>query len=282
MCDYILSPEEEIEVIKIIIRRNYLLISIVLFISSFVVTCIPYSLNLDAVLFNSIGIVMGSSYSVFSHFFNTGVMPASIFAKEVKSISENYKILSITYMDFYVGKIYQKNMETVTPILLILLAILLTVILANFNPEETLQIIALVGRRTFFKDMVLSVIIIDLLLASSVGIPYIIFTEGFSLIGIVTGILSFFSLFFLVSLLSLVVFTASGNPVSSLVIGLIVFVAVLVRPKIVLYVAPFINCLGPSHIYVMRDLLFYVIIYLLWIQALLIISYKSFMKREIY
>ncbi len=268
--------------IRIIIRRNYLLIIIVLFISSFITSYIPYSLNLDALLFNSIGIVMGSHYSVFSRFFNTGVMPASAFIEEVKTISEKYEILSTTYTDFYIGKVYQKTIETVTPILLLLLALSLMVILANFNPEETLQVIALVGRREFFKNMVLSLIIFDLFLASSVGIPYIIFTMGFSLIEAIIGISCFFSLFLLVSLLSLVVFSITGNSVSSIVVGLMIFVTVLVRPEIVLYVSPFINCLSPSHAYMVKDLLFFVIVYFLWIQALLIISYKSFMKRELY
>jgi len=103
----------------------------ILFTASFITVCIPYSLNLDAVSFNSIGIVMGSSYSVFSHFFNTGVMPNNVFAKMIKDISENYNTLSITYTDFFVGKIYQKIVDTIVPILLILQATALSIILAN-------------------------------------------------------------------------------------------------------------------------------------------------------
>lgn len=67
---------------------------------------------------------------MFSHFFTTGVMPNNVFAKMNKDISENYNTLSITYTDFYVGKIYQKIVETIVPILLILQATALSIILA--------------------------------------------------------------------------------------------------------------------------------------------------------
>lgn len=282
MHNYILFPEEEIVMIKIIFYRTYILTSIVLFISSFITAYVPYALNLDVILFSGVSTIIEPLYSGFSHIFVTGFIPDYAFMKVIKDISENYDVLSAMYVKFYVGKIYCKVIETITPILIMLHATVLLIILANFNPGEVLQIITLIGRREFFKNMIFSVIITNFLLASSIGIPYTTFTKGFSLMDIVMSILSFFNLLLLISLISLITFIIIGSSITSLVVGLIMFIITTINPGIIPYISPLINLLKPNNTYAISDFLLHMAIYVLWVTALLIISYKSFMKRELY
>lgn len=117
--------------------------------ASFITVYTYYSLKSDAISFSSVSNVMGSSYDVYLQFFDYGVFPDAVHDAIVRGISRNYNELSVIYESFYISKVYHEVIGVIIPLTIILQAMASLIILANFNPEETLQIITLIGKRRF-------------------------------------------------------------------------------------------------------------------------------------
>lgn len=123
----------------------------------------------------------------------------------------------------------------------------------------------------------------DLLLAVAVGAPYAIFTKGFSTLELAISILSIFSSLFIISLIVLVFFILLSNPFLSLMVGLSVFIVFITYPDMIFYISPFIRGLEYAGINnIVSEYKYYIVMYCLWVIALLVVSYKELVRRELY
>ncbi|MEM0311148.1 MAG: hypothetical protein QXF10_06885 [Ignisphaera sp.] len=270
--------------IRIVFRRSYIVISIILFVATLITSYTYYAVDMYESMFaDIISYDVIKQYPAVAELLASGVMSYYDFEKAVEKIAENYTLLSLMFEDLYLDNLYTKVMTLVVPILILLQGIALTTVLNSFDLGELLQIVALLGRRVPFRDMLLSVIITDLLLASAVGLPYTFFAYGFSLLSIITNILFLFSLLLPISLLILILFMVLGNPMVSTVIGLAFFIVALTPSGIILfYISPFVEGLRNGPTYVVDRYISFLPIYLLMLLSLLFISYKLFMRRELY